>query len=196
MISLLRFFENALVQMPQCARGVISKKAQRIKKHPDRAVQAVGECGGGLVLPFSVKLHQIADHTIVRNMLDAVGIVTTDEIFVFLRAQDAVKYITSLARSIERDVSALQATLYLGDIYRIAVGAKERPHAKASGARSKNAVFFKRLFNFVGIFDAQERLPSFVLISFILSQRADFVNKNHKILYRRVNIRPFFSYPV
>lgn len=148
-----------------------------------------------MMLALAVVLHQHADNKAMGDMLDLIGIITADKVLVFLDAEHAVENVFALSCCVEGDVAALQRSICLGDVNGIAVRAKKRPHAEASGMGCEDAVLFQGIFYFVGILNAHN---DFVLsfIEYILTQCAFIVNKEDKFSLLRVNIRPFFSYPV
>lgn len=181
--------------MPKGAGSVVGNEAQGVEGHPNGAVEAEGEIVHGVVLALAVVLHQNADDKAMRNMLDAVSVVAANEVFIVLDAKDAVENIFSVARRIKGDIAPLQRILCLGDIDNIAMGTEQGPHAESSRVGCEDAVFFKGILYFMGVFNAHYGLILSIII-YILAQHAFFVNKEDKFSFRLVNIRRFFSYPI
>ena len=86
-----------------------------------------------MVLPFAVEFHQNADNTFVRHVLDAIGVITADKIFLILDAKHSMKNVFAVAARVQSYVAALQRLIRFSDVDDIAVRAEQGPHTESPG---------------------------------------------------------------
>ena len=96
-------------------------------------------------MPFTLSVEggEDTDDSLLRNVLDTVGVIASDEILVLAYTDDSVESICSAPALIKSDVEAAKLPLRLLDYHHIPARPEERTHARPNSGGCIGAVFLE-----------------------------------------------------